>query len=284
MLWMAATGVLFTLLNSTMKKLSHELDPWLVGFLRYTLGAMVMLAPALRFGLRELWPKAPKLQLLRGSFHAGGMLLWFAALPSVAISELTAIGFTGPIFICLGAVLVLNERMTGARWAAVVVGFSGVLLVLNPFGAGGFAGISTGMLMMLASAPVFAASFLVAKVLTRHERSDVMVLWQHLVVSLILLPFAVALWAMPSPAQWTLLVICGFLGASGHYCMTRAFRVADISAVQSVKFLELLWAAALGYLMFGTTPAGWTVAGGVVILFSTLWLARRESRVSAASA
>jgi len=84
MLWMAATGVLFTLLNSTMKKLSHELDPWLVGFLRYTLGAMVMLAPALRFGLRELWPKTPKLQLLRGSFHAGGMLLWFAALPTVA--------------------------------------------------------------------------------------------------------------------------------------------------------------------------------------------------------
>ncbi len=284
MLWMAATGVLFTLLNSTMKKLSHELDPWLVGFLRYTLGAMVMLAPALRFGLRELWPKAPKLQLLRGSFHAGGMLLWFAALPTVAISELTAIGFTGPIFICLGAVLFLNERMSGARWAAVVVGFSGVLLVLNPFGAGGFGGISTGMLMMLASAPVFAASFLVAKVLTRHERSDVMVLWQHLVVSLILLPFAVALWAMPSPGQWTLLVICGFLGAGGHYCMTRAFRVADISAVQSVKFLELLWAAVLGYLMFGTTPAGWTVAGGVVILSSTLWLARRESRDSAARA
>ena len=280
MLWMAATGILFTVLNSTMKKLSHQLDPWLVGFLRYTLGAMVMLAPALRFGLRELWPKAPKLQLLRGSFHAGGMLLWFAALPTVAISELTAIGFTGPIFICLGAVLFLNERMTGARWAAVVVGFSGVLLVLNPFGAGGFSGISTGMLMMLASAPVFAASFLVAKVLTRHERSDVMVLWQHLVVSLILLPFAAVLWAMPSPGQWMLLVICGFLGVGGHYCMTRAFRVADISAVQSVKFLELLWAAALGYLMFGTTPAGWTLAGGVVILSSTLWLARRESRVS----
>ena len=281
MLWMAATGILFTVLNSTMKKLSHELDPWLVGFLRYALGAMVMLAPALRLGLRELWPKAPKLQLLRGSLHAGGMLLWFAALPSVAISELTAIGFAGPIFICLGAVLFLNERMTGARWTAVLAGFGGVLLVLNPFGAGGFAGVSTGMLLMLASGPVFAGSFLVAKVLTRHDRSEVMVLWQHLVVSVLLLPFAFALWVMPSPAQWALLLACGFLGAGGHYCMTRAFRVADISAVQSVKFLELLWAVLLGYLMFGTSPAGWTLAGGVVILSSTLWLARRESRAVA---
>jgi len=278
MLWMVATGILFTLLNSTMKKLSHELDPWLVGFLRYALGALVILAPALYMGARELWPKAPKLQFVRGSLHAGGMLLWFAALPTVAISEITAIGFAGPIFICLGAVLFLDERMTGARWAAVLVGFCGVLLVLNPFGAGGFSGISTGMLMMLASGPVFAASFLVAKVLTRHDRPEVMVLWQHLVVSMLLLPFAAFLWAMPTPAQWTLLLVCGFLGAGGHYCMTRAFRVADISAVQSVKFLELLWAALLGYLMFGTTPAGWTLVGGTVILASTLWLARQESR------
>jgi len=283
MLWMAATGVLFTVLNSTMKKLAHELDPWLVGFLRYLLGALVMLAPALRFGLRELWPKAPKMQLLRGSFHAAGMLLWFAALPMVAIAELTAIGFTGPIFICLGAVLFLDERMTGARWAAVLVGFGGVLLVLNPFGAGGIAGISTGMLLMLASAPVFAASFLVAKVLTRHDRSDVMVFWQHLVVSMLLLPFAFGWWAMPSPGQWILLLACGFLGAGGHYCMTRAFRVADISAVQSVKFLELVWAAILGFVMFGVSPAGSTLAGGAVILASTLWLARRESRPAPAA-
>ena len=284
MLWMVATGVLFTVLNATMKKLAHELDPWLVGFLRYVLGAAVILLPALRLGVRALWPRVPRLQLLRGLFHAGGMLLWFAALPMVSIAEITAIGFSGPIFICLGAVLFLNERMTGARWAAVLVGFSGVLLVVHPFDAGGFSAVSAGMLMMLASGPVFAGSFLVAKVLTRHERSDIMVLWQHLLVSLLLTPFALAAWRMPSPDQWALLLVCGLLGAGGHYCMTRSFRVADISAVQSVKFLELLWAAVLGFFMFGTTPAGWTLAGGAVILVSTLWLARRESRVSPANA
>jgi len=278
MLWMAATGVLFTVLNATMKKLSHDLDPWLVGFLRYLLGALVMLAPALRLGVRALWPKAPRLQVVRGLFHACGMLLWFTALPMVTITELTAIGFSGPLFICLGAVLFLNERMTGARWAAVLLGFGGVVLVLKPWEGAGFAGISTGMLLMLASAPVFAGSFLVAKVLTRHQRSDVMVLWQHLLVTLLLAPFALVLWAVPSPGQWVMLLLCGFLGAGGHYCMTRAFRVADISAVQSVKFLELVWAAILGFFMFGTLPAGWTVAGGMVILLSTLWLAHRESR------
>lgn len=278
MLWMAATGLLFLLLNTAMKKLSHEIDPWLVGFLRYLLGALVMIPPALRLGAAALWPKAPKLQFLRGLFHAGGMMLWFAALPMVSLAELTAIGFSGPIFICLGAVLFLHERMSGARWAAVVLGFAGVIIVVKPWQGGGFAGISPGMLLMLASAPVFAGSFLVAKALTRHDRSEVVVLWQHLWVSILLAPFALAYWTMPAPAQWALLVLCGFLGAGGHYCMIRAFRVADISAVQSVKFLELVWAAILGWIVFGTTPAGATVAGGVVILAATLLLARHESR------
>jgi drug/metabolite transporter (DMT)-like permease len=282
MLWMAATGLLFIILNTIMKQLTHEgLDPWLVGFLRYLMGALVMLGPALRLGAGALLPKAPKLQLVRGLFHAGGMMLWFAALPMVTLAELTAIGFSGPLFICLGAVLFLNERMSPARWAAVLIGFAGVLLVVKPWNDGGFAGISTGMLLMLASAPVFAGSFLVAKALTRHDRSDVVVLWQHLWVSVLLAVPALAYWSTPSPAQWGLLVACGFLGAGGHYCMVRAFRVADISAVQPVKFLELVWAAILGVVVFGTAPAGATVAGGVVILVSTLLLARHESRVRA---
>jgi len=278
MLWMAATGALFTVLNTIMKKLSHELDPWQVGFLRYVIGAIVMLAPVLHLGVRTIWPQAPKLQFLRGLFHAGGMLLWFAALPLVTLAELTAISFSGPIFVCLGAVLFLRERMTGARWAAVLIGFLGVTLVLRPWQGGGAGGVSPGMLLMLASAPVFAGSFLVAKVLTRHDRPAVIVLWQHLWVAFLLLPFMMTGWTAPSAGEWLALAACGFLGAGGHYCMMRAFRVADVSAVQSVKFLELVWAAILGYLVFATIPAGWTVIGGIVILTSTLWLARHEAR------
>jgi len=283
MLWMAATGFIFVVMNTIMKYLSHDLDPWLVGFLRYLLGAFVMIGPVLRLGTgtRAFWPKAPGLQFVRGCFHAAGMILWFAALPLVTLAELTAIGFSGPLFICLGAALFLNERMSGARWTAVLLGFAGVLLVVKPWAGGGFAGISTGMLLMLASAPVFAGSFLVAKALMRYDRAEVVVLWQHLWVSVLLVGFAVLYWENPNPAQWALLVLCGFLGAGGHYCMTRAFRVADISAVQPVKFLELVWAAILGVVVFGTTPATATVIGGVVILAATLLLARHEHRAAA---
>jgi drug/metabolite transporter (DMT)-like permease len=281
MMWMALTGFIFVLLNATMKKLSHQLDPWLVGFLRYLVGALVMLAPAVRLGARAFRSSAPGLQFVRGVFHAGGMMLWFAALPFVTLPELTAIGFTGPIFICLGATFFLGERMSAARWAAVLIGFGGVLLVVRPWAPGGFGGISRGVLLMLASAPVFAASFLVAKKLTRHDPSGIVVLWQHLWVSILLAGFAYSLWTPPSAIQWALLVFCGFLGTAGHYCMTRAFRVADISATQPIKFLELVWASLLGLIVFDTLPTGATVAGGLVILTSTLLLARHEARGAA---
>ena len=78
---MVGSGILFTVLNTLLKRLSQDLDPWLVGFLRYALGALVILPPALRLGLAALWPKAPMLQFLRGMLHAGGIMIWFTALP-----------------------------------------------------------------------------------------------------------------------------------------------------------------------------------------------------------
>ena len=280
MLWMAANGALYVLLSTVLKRLAQELDPWQVGFLRYLMGTAVVLPAALRLGVRVLWPQAPKLQLLRGLFHAGGMLLWFAALPLVTLVELTAIGFSGPIFVCLGAVLFLRERMTAARSGAVSIGFLGVIIVLRPWQGEGLGGVSPGMLMMLASALVFAASFLVAKVLTRHDRPVVIVLWQHLWVTLLLVPFVLSRWTALSATQWLVFAACGVLGAGGHYCMARAFRAADLSAVQSVRFLELVWAMIMGYLVFSTMPAAWTVLGGSVIFASTLWLARHEARAA----
>jgi drug/metabolite transporter (DMT)-like permease len=275
MLWMVATGVLFTVMNAILKKVSHELEPWVVGWLRYSLGALVMLPAAMR--VQALWPKRPGLQFARGLFHSGGLILWFLALPMISLAEMTAIGFSGPIFICLGAVLVLGERMSAARWAAVLAGFAGVLLIVRPW-AGGFGAISAGTLLLLAATPVFSAGFLIAKVQTKYERSEVIVLWQHLWVGIVMAPLAFTRWSMPSTGQWILLVMTGFLGAGGHYCSTRAFKAADISATQSVRFLDLVWASLLGLAIFGSVPEAATIAGGVVILLSTLWLARREAR------
>ena len=102
--------------------------------------------------------------------------------------------------------------------------------------------------------------------------------WQSITVTLFSLPLALLNWQTPSPLQWAAFLMCGVLGSAGHYCLTRSFTVVDISATQSVKFLELVWAAALGWLVFADPPSRSTLIGGVVICASTLWVARREGR------
>lgn len=282
MLWMAASGALFAALNTIMKWLAGDLDPWLVGFLRYFLGFVVLLPVAFRLGLSGMRTGAPGLQVVRALFHVGGLLLWFLALPLVSMAEMTALGFTGPIFMCLGAVLVLREKMSAVRWAAVFVGFIGALIVVHPWTGPGFSGVSWGNLLLLAAAPTFAASFIVAKLLTRHDSPESIVIWQHGLVALFALPFALLDWTMPSAWQWGWFVLCGLLGAGGHYCVTQALRIADVSATQPVRFLDLLWASLGGFLVFSSVPESWTVAGGVVIFGATLWLARHEARAAKA--
>jgi drug/metabolite transporter (DMT)-like permease len=246
-----------------------------VQFLRYLFGLAVMLPLLLRAGLPAYRPRNPAGQFWRGAVHTAGLVLWFLALPHIPLADTTAIGFTGPLFIMIGAWWFLREPMHWERWLATAVGFFGMLIVMGPKLSGQGGGHH---LLMLASAPVFAASFLITKVLTRTEGTGVIVFWQALTVTVFSLPMALWVWQAPSAAQWLGFVVCGALGSSAHYCLTRSLRFADISSTQSVKFLDLLWAAALGWLLFGDLPASTTLAGGVLIAAATVWVARREHR------
>ena len=275
LLWSGVAGLLFVVLNTFMRDLALRLSPFQTQFLRYLMGILVMAPLVLRGGFAAYVPRQIGGQFLRGAAHTVGLCLWFIAIPHVTLADTTAIGFTTPIFIMIGAALVFREPMRWERWLAAAIGLGGVLLVVAPqlSAQGGLY-----QLVMLASAPVFAASFLLTKALTRYERADVIVVWQSISVALFSLPLALLDWHWPSAGQWLLFLLCGLLGSAGHYCLTRSYAVTDISATQSLKFLDLVWAALLGWLVFSDTPSQWTLAGGVVICASTIWIARRESR------
>jgi drug/metabolite transporter (DMT)-like permease len=239
LLWSSAAGLVFSVLNALMRGLAQQLDPFLAQFLRYFFGLVVLLPLLWRHGLAAYRPKNVGGQFLRGGFHTLGLCLWFTALPKIPLADMTAIGFTGPIFIMIGAYIFFKEPMRWERWLAAGIGFVGVLIVVGPklTGSGGYYN-----LVMLASAPMFAASFLLTKGLTRYETTGVILVWQSLTVTLFSLPLALWQWQWPTALQWAGFVVCGFLGSAGHYCLTRSFRIADISSTQSVKFLDLVWA------------------------------------------
>lgn len=275
LVWATLAGLLFVVLNAVMRSLSLQVDPFQTQCLRYMAGVLVMLPFVLRSGLAAYRPHDVKGQFARGAVHTAGLCLWFAAVPHITLADTTAIGFTTPIFMMLGAAVMFREPMRWDRWAAALAGFAGVLAVVGPqlTGAG-----NAYTLLMLASAPVFAASFLMTKVMARHERTEVIVMWQAITVALLSIPLALVHWVWPSAWQWVLFLACGILGSAGHYCLTRSLSVADVSATQSVKFLDLVWATLLGWLVFGDLPSQWTLVGGVLICTATVWIARREAR------
>ena len=170
-------------------RLALQLDPFQAQFLRYLFGLLVLLPLLWRHGLAAYWPKRVGGQFTRGALHTVGLFLWFAALPKIPLADMTAIGFTGPIFIMIGAYVFFKEPMRWERWLAAGIGFVGVLIVVGPklSGSGGFYN-----LVMLASAPMFAASFLLTKGLTRYESTGMILVWQALTVTLFSLPLGAA--------------------------------------------------------------------------------------------
>ncbi len=272
--WTAAAGLVFSLLNLLMRQLTLQMDSFQAQFLRYFCALLVMLPWLLRGGLAAWWPQQVGGQFSRGALHTAGLTLWFLALPQIPLADTTAIGFTTPIFIMVGAWLLFKEPMRWERWLASAIGFGGVLIVVGP-AMSGSGGVYN--LVMLASAPLFAASFLVTKALTRYESTGVILLWQAITISLFSLPAAWWVWRTPTALEWLAFAVCGLMGNLAHYCLTRSYRVADISSTQSIKFLDLVWAALLGWLAFGDVPSQSTLIGGVVICAATIWIARREA-------
>jgi drug/metabolite transporter (DMT)-like permease len=274
MLWAASAGLLFSVLNALMRALALGIDPFQAQFLRYFCGLLVLLPIVLHRGFAAYRPHNIGGQFLRGGAHTLGLALWFAALPKIPLADMTAIGFTTPIFIMIGAWLAFKEPMRWERWLATLAGLAGVLIVVGPAlsGSGGVYHV-----VMLASAPVFAASFLITKALTRYETTGTILVWQSITVACLSLPLALLNWQSIGAWQWAAFMLTGVLGSAGHYCLTRSFTHADISATQSVKFLDLVWSAFLGFVLFTDVPTVSTLIGGSIICAGTVWLARRES-------
>lgn len=277
MMWAIAAGLVFSLLNASMRGLTQELPPLQVQFLRYLFGLLVMIPLILRAGLVAYRPNGLGGQVWRGVVHTVGLMLWFSALPHMPLADMTAIGFTTPIFIMIGAGWLLGEKITRVRWIAALLGFGGVMFVVAPQFVGH---VGVYSVVMLLSCPMFAASFLITKALTKRDSAEVIVVWQSITVALFTLPIAIVVWVAPTPMQWVWFVITGVLGSAGHYCLTTAFHHADISATQSVRFLDLIWASLLGMIVFGDIPTQTTIIGGLLIFGSTLWVARREARAA----
>ena len=271
---MLLTGMLFVGVTVAVRYLGTSMNPVQAAFIRYCFGIVLILPLLSRAGVMSLDRDRLGFHALRGLVHGGGVILWFLAMSRIPISEVTALGFTTPIFITLGAAIFLGERLKPYRVAAVLLGFIGALLILRP----GLRVIDIGALAQLGAAPLFACSYLMAKSATRREASSMIVILLSVFCTLTLALPALMVWRTPTLEELLLLGLTALLATSGHYCMTRALEAAEVSAVQPFTFLQLVWATILGLILFDEHPDVWIWIGGAVIVASATWMAQQEVR------
>jgi drug/metabolite transporter (DMT)-like permease len=273
-LWVGLSGLLFALLNVFTLIPAQHLNSYVMAFLRYCAGTLILLPLIMRIGLhRSLHSNRQGLHVARGVIHACGMFLWFAALPLTSLAEITALGFTGPIFVTIGAALFLREDVRLRRWAAVLVGFGGAMIIIRP----GFAEIGIGAICVLISTPIFSASNLMSKALARTDGAETIVIWQHLVIVLCAAPVALWFWQWPVWTDILWFFAAGLCGTAGHICQQRGYQIADITLLQPIGFLSLLWNTLLGFFLFSQQPDIWTFIGAAVIFSSALYISHREA-------
>ncbi|MBT5571970.1 MAG: DMT family transporter [Alphaproteobacteria bacterium] len=271
---MATTGVLFVAVTGIVRHLGTDMSPVQAAFIRYLFGLLLLLPVFVRMGSLRRPASVIGLHASRGVIHGIGVMLWFFAMANIPIAEVTALGFTAPIFTTVGAALFLGERLRLYRIGAVLMGFGGALVVLQP----GFQEINIGSIAQLTAAPLFAASFLIAKRLTNVESSTAIVAYLSVFVTLVLLVPAIYVWRTPTAIELVWLFATAALATLGHYTLTQAFRAADITVTQPIQFLQLVWATILGLAVFGEQPEIWTWVGGGMIVASATFIAHREGK------
>ncbi len=271
--WMVLTGILFVGVTAAVKHGAADLPAAESAFLRFAFG-LAFLAPTAGTLFRtRISPRQWRLIGLRGAVHALGVCLWFHAMTRITIAEVTAMNNLVPVYVTLGAALFLGESLAVRRLVAVAVAFLGALLILRP----GVRELSDGHVAMMLVAMCLAGSYLFAKRMAAELPASVIVAMMSVVVTIFLLPLAIAVWRWPTPGEiaWTMLIAC--LATCGHYTMTRSFAVAPLSVTQPVSFLPLVWSVLIGFFVFQEGIDVWVILGGCLIVAATTFIAIREA-------
>ena len=271
---MFVSGLAGSAANGAIHHIAVDLHPFIVTFFRNLIGLLVLLPLLLRVGLIGLRPRRPGLQILRGLLQVVSAMLFVTALALTPLAKATALNFTAPLFAAILAVIILREAIQIRRIAALSVGFTGMLVVLQPW-EGGF---DLGSILMLLSALLWAVGMILIKIMMRTESS----LTTTILTAVTSTPFAfiaaLTVWQTPTGEQFIWLIGTGVVYSLAQLAFAQALKEIDLTALLPLDFLKLIWAAAIGYLFFSEAPGVATWMGGAMIMGAATYIAYRERK------
>lgn len=272
-LLMVASTVAFGLMAVCIRLASSQLHPFEIAFFRNFFGLVFVLPLLFRHGPGILRTNKLWLYITRCLIGIASMLAGFWAIVHLPLAQAVALSYSTPLFVTIGAVLVLGEVVRARRWTAVAVGFIGMLLIVRP----GTDAFTAASLVAVGAAVASGSVAISIKFLSRTEHPDTIVLYTTLIwVPMSLLP-ALVQWVWPSPTAWAWLVATGVMGTFGQLLWTRALALGEVSALQPISFVQLPVLVGFGWWLFGETIDIWTLAGAAIVLGANGYIAHRET-------
>lgn len=242
-------------------------------FRQFGAAALITAVIAAGPGLGSVRTQRMGAHVWRAAIGLSAMACFFTAIMALPLAESTAIGFTIPIFATVLGALVLKEPTGPWRWGAVLGGFAGVLIVTRP---------GDGHIPLWAAGVALLGCVLTANVsillrrMGRTESTGTTVFWFSVLSLIPLTPWYLLIAEVHPPLTWVWLIAIGLLGGAAQFAMTGSLKLAPVSVVVPMDYSSLLWAAALGFFLFGAVPAASTWAGAPLIIASGLLIVWRE--------
>jgi len=274
-LYMLGAAVAFPLMNAGAKYLSQFYPIPEIIWARTTGQLIIMCAVFLpRRGLKLFATAHLPYQLLCAAMMVCATVLFFIGVAWVPLAEAAAITFTSPLLVAVLASPLLHEQVTLRRWATVVVGFIGALIVIRP----GSEIANLGALLVLLNTVFYAIYQVLTRIIGTFDRPETTVTYSAMLGAALVSMVVPFVWVAPSSLFHLLVFLSlGVMGGLGHYCVTRAFMVGPASVISPFNYAQLLGSAVLGFAVFGAVPVIWTWVGSAIIIASGLYMVYGES-------
>ena len=264
-----------TVMLSFLKIAQEYVNVYVAGFFRFFLGLVIILPYIIKKKDTVLKTTHLKQHFLRAILGLPAMLLYFSALVLLPIEKLTAISFVVPLIVTILAVFFLGEKIYIYRTLALLLGFSGMLVIIRP----GFVDISIGVYMVLFSALLWSINIIITKKISKDDSAITILAYQSIFMSLLSLFIVLFFWEMPSLKTFIYLILAAMCGTVLHLTLNHAFKLVDVSMTQPYSFLNLVFASIIGYFVFDEIPDLYTWIGALIIFTGVLIISYREMKL-----
>lgn len=276
MVYMVLAVFCFSVLDAVTKKLTEDYGTWQIIMLSRVVTISAMLA-SIFYHHRS--PLALRTRFVRTHLMRSVLVIittwtFFECLRYIELADAIAIAFAAPLFMTAMSGPILGEKVGWRRWTAVLIGFVGVMVALQP----GRHGIGWGAILVLCSALTYAMGQIWLRPLSGREQGHNIIFYATLFSGIASLWPALLEWQWPTPMAWLLFLIQGSCSTVAQIFMIRAFRVGEASLLAPLEFTALVWAGLFGYLFWDEVPTVQVIAGATIIIAASIYIAHREAK------